>query len=325
MKAKRKIKNIFLIFVTVCLLSAISVSIYAQDAIEFYKDKVLELYCPYSVGGGFDLCIRTLGKYIPEYLPVKAAIVRTLTGGGGITGTNHLYNAPNDGLTIGIVNGTGMALNQIMEVEGALFDLTKLVWIGKISSDAHLIGVGANSRFKSFDELAKSSDNVVFAATGKGSDDYIAAEIVAEVFGFSLKQISGFEGSTEANLAVVAGEVDGTMSTRAAQKVLLDSGDMVPLLTIDLVRPADLPDVPLAIEIAPEAGKEKLQAITNVFNIEKIVAAPAGTPQDRVELLRDIFLKIVQREDFVREVQDFGGYRVVPLEGEKLQELVEDS
>jgi len=319
--------KIFLV-VMVLVLSFILIGFvasYAQEAEEFYKGKTLEVYCPYSVGGGFDLCARTLVKYLPKYLPIKVAIVKNVTGGGGLTGTNQLFRAPNDGLTIGMVNGGGMAFNQVLEVEGINFDLSKFSWVGRVATEPHVIVVGTQTPYYSIDDFLQAKKTIVFSQTGKGSDDYLAAEVIAKAFDFSLKQIVGYEGTNESNLAVVRGDAEGSMSTLANQRVLIKSGDVRPLLLTGFERSTELPDVPIVLEIVPEEYKEYMVAITNVFAIEKITAGPPGIPEDRLKVLREAFLKTVQDENFIYEVQTRGGYTVVPLEGEKLESLVKES
>lgn len=300
------------------------VASYAQEAEEFFKGETLEFYCPYSVGGGFDIYSRTIAKYLPKYLPIKIAIVKNVTGGGGLTGSNQLYKAPADGLTIGIINGGGMVFNQVLDTPGVYFDLTKFSWLGRVAAEPHLMVVGSQTPYYNIYDIPKANKELVMAQTGKGSDDYLAAGIIAVALGYPLRQIVGYEGATEANLAVVRGDADGTQATAAKLLPLVKSGDVRPMIVINLERMAELPEVPLALEVAPEEYKEYMVAITNVFAVEKIIAGPPGIPEDRLKILREAFWKVVQDELFINELEKAGRI-VVPLEGEKLAGMVKES
>jgi len=217
----RTLVPVWLVVVRLVLLG--SVASYGQ-AEKAFKGKVLEFWCPYNVGGGFDTYSRAVAKHISKYLPVRAAIVKNVIGGGGLTGTNKLYAARPDGLTIGIVNGAGMIFNQVMGTPAAKFDLTQMAWLGRIAYEPHVIVVGPKSPFKTIDDVRKAGRTVVFSATGLGSDDFLGAAVIAEALGFQLKQVVGFETSTECNLAVIKGDVDGTEAGLDTLRPLIKDG-----------------------------------------------------------------------------------------------------
>ena len=285
---------------------------------------MLEIYCPYGVGGGFDVYARSLAQYIPRFLPVKTAIVKNIKGAGGLTGTNSLYVAPADGLTIGIINGGGMIIfNQVMGNPGVRYDLGKIQWLGRAVSEPHIIAVGKKSPFRSIQDLMEAKRTVVFSATGKGSDDFLAAAVIADALGFKLRQVVGFGGTSETNMVVVKGDVDGTESTVGSLLSLIDSGDVIPVLQIALERDPRFKDVPLAIEVAPPDKKDILVAITNTFAFGRSFGTPPGVPAERVEALRKAVWGVFSDKNVVAELEK-RGRPVNAMKGEQMTALMQE-
>ncbi len=57
----------------------------------FFKDKSLNLYIGYSVGGAYDLYARLLARHLPKHLPHSPAILpRNMEGAGSLRLANWL-------------------------------------------------------------------------------------------------------------------------------------------------------------------------------------------------------------------------------------------
>jgi tripartite-type tricarboxylate transporter receptor subunit TctC len=315
-------RSLLRILVVALSLAALGSTAVPDEEEKFFEGKVIEFYCPYSVGGGFDTYSRSIAKYLSKYLPARVVVVKNLTGAGGLVGTNQLWAAPGDGLTIGIVNGGGMIFNQVGGVKGVEYDLNKMTWLGRVVAEPHIMGVGAKTPFYAIDDLRQAGRTIVFSATGKGSDDYLGATVMAEALGFPLRQVVGFEGSAEANLSVVRGDVDGTEATLSTLLPLIESGDMRPILQIALERDSRLPGVPTALELVPQGKKDMVMALTSTFALGRAIAGPRGIPEDRVRLLREALDKVFHDEEFIQEMEK-RGRRVIPLGGEVIAKLVE--
>src|SRR3954471_547589 len=121
----------------------------AQSGADFFKGKTVTYIVATAPGGGYDLYGRLVAEYMQKYLPGSTFIVKNVPGAGNLIGTNLLYASKADGLTIGTFN-TGLIYAQMVGREGIRFDLTKLSWIGKSSSDPRVITINAKSPIKSF-------------------------------------------------------------------------------------------------------------------------------------------------------------------------------
>jgi len=324
---KREIFNFSYLAITVVLIFVLfSFSAFSQtEDFEFYKGKVIKFIVPYSVGGGFDTYTRAIAPYLEKYIPGSTVIVQNVPGGGGLIGTNTLYKAEPDGLTIGLINGAGMALNQILESEGVMFDLSKMTWLCRASADPRAMVVSTKTPFHTVEDMKKANREIVFAATGVGSDDYYSAAIIFKALGIPLRQVTGFPGSAEANLAVVRGEgVDGTEIELSSVSQFIEEGSMRPIIMITRERIETLPNIPTAIESVSQENKKMVQVITNIFECNRVLCGPSGIPEERVAVLRIALKKTFKDPEFIA----WGKSAKRPLDflaGNVMDELVKEA
>src|ERR687898_2080702 len=112
----------------------------AQTGADFYKGKTVTYIVATAPGGGYDTYGRLVAEYMQKYLPGSTFVVKNMPGAGHVIGANAIYASRADGLTIGTFN-TGLIYNQLIGLEGVRFDLTKMSWIGKASSEPRVIMV----------------------------------------------------------------------------------------------------------------------------------------------------------------------------------------
>jgi len=324
---KKEIFNFSYLLITVVLIFVLfSFSAFSQtEDFEFYKGKVIKFIVPYSVGGGFDVYTRAIAPYLEKYIPGVTVIVQNVPGGGSLIGTNTLYKADPDGLTIGLINGAGMALNQILGSEGVMFDLSKMVWLCRASADPRAMVVSTKTPFYTVEDMRKANREIVFAATGVGSDDYYSAAVIFRALGIPLRQVTGFPGSAEANLAVVRGEgVDGTEIELSSVSQFIEEGSMRPIIMITRERIGALPNIPTAVEAVPQENKNMVQVITNIFESNRVVCGPPGIPEERVVALRIALEKTFKDPEFIA----WGESAKRPLDflaGDKMDELIKEA
>src|SRR5687768_8376095 len=112
----------------------------AQTGAEFFKGKTVNYIVATAPGGGYDVTGRLVAEYMQKYLPGSTFVVRNLPGAGHIVGTNTIFASRPDGLTIGTFN-TGLIYNQLVGLPGMKFDLTKMSWIGKATTDPRVMAI----------------------------------------------------------------------------------------------------------------------------------------------------------------------------------------
>ena len=116
----------------------------AQEGAAFFKDKTVTYIVATDPGGGYDTNGRLVAEYMQKHLPGSTVVVQNMPGAGHLIGTNYIYASEPDGLTIGTFN-TGLIYGQLAGDPGAKFDLAKMTWIGKVSSDPRVVVVSSES------------------------------------------------------------------------------------------------------------------------------------------------------------------------------------
>lgn len=291
----------------------------AQSPEEFFKGKTLNIVVPYTAGGGFDAYARLLEPYLKKNLPGTTVVVQNVPGAGGLTGINQVYRANPDGLTIGLGNIVGLLYMAVTGQEGVQYDFSKFTWFGRISSEPRVLCIAPRLGVNSVEDLKKLNRPIKIALTGVGSDDYYNSAVLFNALGIPLEQVPGWEGQAECNLAVVRGNVDGTLSTLSSVLTPIKSNELKPLLFIAAEPVKGFEKVPLATSLAPDdKSKQLLQSLTSILELDRSFIGPPGIPADRVEFLRSAFSKALTDPDFVAQAEK-AKRPVASLEGKECE------
>ena len=79
-------------------------------------------------------------------------VVKNVPGGGHIVGTNELYHARPDGLTLGTFN-SGLIYAQLLQRRGLQARLDRLSWVGKAGGEPRLLVTSTQSGFRSLADI----------------------------------------------------------------------------------------------------------------------------------------------------------------------------
>ncbi|NNE37751.1 MAG: hypothetical protein HKN08_05550, partial [Gammaproteobacteria bacterium] len=136
-------------------------------AAAFYDGKVIKWIIPYSPGGGYDEYVRLIAPFMEKYTGARVD-VHNLPGAGGMRGVNELYASPNNGLNVGIINGSALITSKLAGIKGAEYELDKFEYIGRIIADPRVLVLSNKSCIKTFDDILNSDEQVKIGATGLG-------------------------------------------------------------------------------------------------------------------------------------------------------------
>ena len=273
-------------FVTVGI--AVS-SALAQTGADFYKGQTVTYIVATAPGGGYDLYGRLVAEYMQKYLPGSTFVVKNVPGAGHLVGTNTIYASKPDGLTIGTFN-TGLIYNQLIGLDGVKFDLTKMSWVGKATSEPRVIVIAEQSPIKTFAQLREQKQPVNFAVAGIGSAAYVETVMLTNLLKLPIKIQSGYSGNDD-QLAMRRGEIVGTVSSRSTVEPFMQNGYARYIAQIG----GNEKDFPQLRDLVKEKDALSLiQLIHTQGDIARLTAGPPGIPKDRLDALRDAFRKAME-------------------------------
>ena len=166
----------------------------------------------------------------------------------------------------------------------------------------HLAGEGRGA--------ISSSMPVTFAGDGPGADPDVFANLYNNVFNTKIKIISGYRGTNPMILAMERGEVDGFcgLSWSTVKSRHMDwfkNKTMNVLVQAALQKEADIPDVPLALDLAKtEEQRQVLKVFLYGQEMARPFAAPPGIPADRKAALIAAFEKMLKDPEFLARDQE---------------------
>lgn len=260
----------------------------------FYEGKTITIVIGTAAGGSI-VAARIIAQYLGKYLPGNpTVVVQSMLGGAHIVASNHVFNtAKPDGLTLLAAN-PNIAIAQLIKVEGVRFDVRKFEWLGSSGSDGVLLTIRSDLPYKSFEEMRKADRELVVGTTGPGSNAHDFPLLLKEFAGAKFKFVSGYPANSDILLALERKEVDVWAAFAATVRPVAQRGAVRPLVRARVSSPGfdDLP-VDETLTTSP-VGKALMSIKTAPLAIGRPLAAPPGTPADRVALLRDAIAKALK-------------------------------
>jgi tripartite-type tricarboxylate transporter receptor subunit TctC len=299
---------------------------HAQSPAEFYKGRSVDLYVGYSSGGGYDLYARLLARHMGKHIPGNpTVIVKNMEGAGSLRLANWLYNvAPKDGSVFGTI-GRGTPFDPLFGRKSAQFDGTKYSWIGSANNEVSVCGAWHTSGIAKFEDLL--SKPLIVGGTSASADTDQFPRIANGVLGTRMRVITGYTGGTQVGLAMERGEVQGRCgwswsSVLATHKNWLDEKKFTVFVQLALQKHADLPDVPLIVDLAKtEEQRQILRLIFARQTMGRPFLAPPGVPADRLDALRRAFMDTMADKAFLDDAEK-GQMEITPVSGADLHSLV---
>jgi len=297
-------------------LAAASGVAQAQDGVAFYNGKTVNYIVATAPGGGYDTYGRLVAEYMQKYLPGSTFVVRNMPGAGHLIGTNAIYAAKPDGLTLGTFN-TGLVYNQIVGNERIKFDLNKFSWIGKAASDPRVVVIASQSPIKSWADLVAQKEPLNFSTAGVGSASYVETVILARTLNLPVKIQAGYNGSDD-QLAMRRGEIIGNIASRSSAEQFVNNGYGRLIAQIG----GSQKDVPqLKTLVTSEAAQSLLALIASQSEIGRLTAASPDVPAPQVKALRDAYRKAMEDKDLQARAEKLG-LPVEPSYGEEIAKMI---
>lgn len=291
----------------------------AQSGAAFFKDKTVTYIVSTNPGGGFDAYGRLISEYMQKYIPGSTFVVKNVPGAGHMVGTNTIYSAKNDGLTLGTFN-TGLLYNQLIGHQGVKFDLTKMSWIGKASSDPRVFVVSQQSGINNWAELISQKTPLNFATSGVGSSNFVEITVLTNVLKLPIKILTGYNGNDD-QLAMRRGEVMGGVGSRSTFEPFTKNGYGRMIAQMG----GTDKDVPQLSTLVSEPRAKKLIAlIGSQAEIARLTAGPPDIPADRLAVLRDAYRKALEDPELRAKAEKMER-PVDPVYGDDLLKMIREA
>jgi tripartite-type tricarboxylate transporter receptor subunit TctC len=265
---------------------------------EGFPQKPVTLIIPFSAGGSHDRNARVVTRIIPGYLG-QPMIVKLVPGSGGQKGAREVAEAKPDGYTLLFGH------NLIDQLQPHVADLTydpltafRAVW--KLNEAVAVIYVPAKSRFTTLNQLLsyglEHPGELVFPNSGKWGFSFTVGAMLMAHTGLRANLVL-YKGGGPVRAAILSGDGDFASTPYSNIRSLHQAGKVRVLASVTAERLASLPDVPSFGELGmPYAGAV----------MERIVMAPAATPDNRIRVLQKAFRKLYQDSSFQQLMTNMG-------------------
>lgn len=269
----------------------------SNSDLDFFRGKTVTIIVPYGAGGGLDVYARTIAPFLQKYLPGTKVEVQNVTENGGLKGKNQIFAAQPDGLTLGFTPISGALLAEWGGKPGVQYKTADFSYIGRINAEPHVMVVSPKSGFTNMAGLAKAK-KIRMGFTGVGSDDYYVALITANLLGYQVEARTDFLSANDADFACVKGEVDAVLFSNSNVRPQIDAQTVLPLVSFSDARLDTLPNVPTIFEVIPADKQKLMQALVQIYALDRIVIAPPNMPTGRLKVLRDALDKVMADPEF---------------------------
>ncbi len=290
----------------------------AVDAAEVkgkFPSMNITLIVPVTPGGGFDTNARLIAPFLKKHLPGQPnVVIKNVPGGEWRIGIMEMYKSKPDGHTVCLFNLPGNLLGQITHL--AEYDLNKVSWIGTITDSVYVCAFSPRSGLKTLQDLRKAPQ-IKAGVVGLTSTTSLGIIISAKEMGFKVRLIN-HNGSQEAILSAIRGDVDMvTYVFPTMRKFLVDAKDLVPFTVYAKQRIKELPDV-------PTIGELGFGDMLKVINIDYMLGAPPGTPENVMNVWRNAFDRAVADQEFQKIMREQLRHAPGPLNGKLSAQKVND-
>ncbi len=309
-------------------------SLNADAQTPFYQGKTITVIASTAPGGTGDLRVKALVPFLRKHIPGNPTIViEYMDGGGGRKGANYLFrNAKPDGLTIGAMSGSIVAL-QLMRESGVMYDIDKFIHLGSPESTTHYtIYTRRELGLNTIDKL-RAHPGLRIGAQSVGHVSYIAGRMFAYFFGLKdAKFVAGYT-APEVDAALVRGELDARANNAASvlrrNPDWLDRGVMDFHAILEVPKGAKHPKLGHLPEIESFAKTDRERRLIAMWRVFRVVGSPymlpPGTPKDKVEILQGSMRKALKDPDFHREFLKLVGDEAEPLMPEELTKAIREA
>jgi len=254
-------------------------------AAEVYPSKPITLVVGMAPGGSVGITaeiFREVGKnYLPKAQPI---LIDYKPGAAQAIAADFVFKQPADGYNL---LWAEISLMVKIAKDGNLlsFKMEDFTFIGSMAPGPPIFAVNKESPFKKLvdflDYAKKNPGKLSFGHSGVGSGSHFNYEVIRRGCGIELNPIP-FAGGAPITTAILGGHIDcATFASATLGDHIKPGGGLRALATLSPERWGEMPDLPTFLE----------KGYNVVYAAVHFLAAPKGTPQPVLDILRNVFEK----------------------------------
>lgn len=250
-----------------------------------YPHKVVTLVTHSSPGGGSDVFLREMSKYLSKYIGATF-IIENVQGGSGAKAIARVASAPANGSVFYATTPTYIYTSLLSQPTNTYKDLDPLV---NFFADSEVIYTRADGPFKTLAEVIDHARKTRgrWGAANPASLERQAAEQLKRAAGVNAAIVT-HEGGGDLMLNTLNGTLDIGIGEIQELRSQLDANKIRLLATFNPQRIPDKPDVPTVRESGFDVALVKFRGL----------AGPKGIPADVTAIWDDAVQKVLADPDY---------------------------
>lgn len=273
-----------------------------------FPNRPITMIIPLGAGGSHDLNARVITSVLPSYLG-QPVIVQLMPGASGQTGTAAAAEAAADGYTLLFTH------NFVDQVQQFVANLPyspneDFVTVARVNTAPPSLIVREDSPFQTFQDLVEYGQEnpgaLDFGHSGNWGAFMMPGLALMQEVGVQTNVVP-YQGGGPALQALLAGDIDFTFALPS-------------VLTGQPVRPLLMVGDEALIDGVPTTTELGYDLVSNIGIMHRPVLAPAGVPEERLEILRDAFNQLAEDQTFIT-LMDRLGENTTLMTGPEYDEL----
>ena len=312
------------------LAAAATLALASASAADYFAGKSIDLLIGAPPGGGYDIYARALARHFANHIPGQPTIVsKNMPGAGSARAAGFISTvAPKDGTAVAAIMPGAIMGPLLDEKAEALFDPTKVLYLGTANNGTRVCVSRAESKIRAFDDLL--TQKAVFGGVSTNDSTREYGYLHKHTAGAQYDVVSGYRGTAEIALAMERGEIDGACgwdwsSLKSQRPDWIRDHKVNVLLQVALEPNAELTrmGVPSVFKyVKSEDDRKVVELVISQQVFQRSYIAPPGLPAEHLATLRSAFDATMSDQAFLDDAAKIR-IDISPLPGAKVQELVQ--
>jgi tripartite-type tricarboxylate transporter receptor subunit TctC len=264
-----------------------------------FPDRPITIVVPSAPGGTTDFTARLIAEPLSRALG-QPVVVDNKPGASGNIGNQLVARAKPDGYTLLLAYSGFQVGNPHLFSKTGWDPIKDFTPVSLLTRAPQLFAIRGNLPVNNMRDLiafAKANPGKLnYASSGNGSIQHIAAELFKQMTGTSITHVP-YKGAGPAVQDLLGGQVDMFITTPASVVQHIKADKLKGVAVTSATRLSSLPQVPTTREVDLKD-----------FTLDSWFAlyAPAGTPNEVVQLLNTEIAKILTSPDLRKRAEDAG-------------------